>query len=160
MVEPTNVKTSGGTLALVLAFASLGFLIGSLVGMTKDSVVSTLIPLLFTFGGGSAIAFMQKLTAQAQKKASFAILFLSLFCLLGVFSGIYISEQQLFTQEKDKHVATTRDDRFYLRNSTISIVNNIDAHYMKGTYSAEQAYDSLRKAMLKLTKDDNKTQEP
>ena len=37
-----------------MAFATLGFLIGQLAGMTASSVTSTLLGLLFAFGGGTA----------------------------------------------------------------------------------------------------------
>ena len=45
---------------IVFAFACLGFLIGNLVGFSSGSTLSVLIPLLFSFAGGSAIAFARR----------------------------------------------------------------------------------------------------
>jgi len=140
-------------LLLGLAFLTLGFLIGTLVGMTSASVVSSLIPLLFAFGGGSAVAFLRKLDREAQRRASIAILYLSIGCIIGVYSGIIITENQFLSPKTIKETTSSRDDRTYIRSNTITKVNYIDAQLEKGNLTTKEAYEQLKHEILKLTDD-------
>jgi len=139
-----------------LAFIALGFLIGNLVGMTSSSAVSALIPLLFAFGGGSAVAFLQKLDRETQRRASVAIISLSIACLVGTYTGIVVSEYQLLSPATNKPIPDKRVERTYLRSSTISLVNAIDAQRTKGNLTTEQAYDKLKQGILQLTQKSDK----
>lgn len=135
-----------------LAFITLGFLIGNLVGMTSASVVSTLIPLLFVFGGGSAVAFLQKLDNEKQLRASIAIFCLSISCLGGTYTGILVTEYQLLSPQTNNQIPDRRTERTYLRSSTTSLVNAIDAQRAKGNLTADQAYEQLKQGILELYK--------
>lgn len=136
-----------------LAFIALGFLIGNLVGMTSASVVSALIPLLFAFGGGSAVAFLQKLDNLAQRRASIAIVCLSIACLGGTYAGIVVTEYQLLSPQTNKQIPDKRSERTYLRSTTTSLVNAIEAQRTKGNLTTEQAYDQLKQGILQMTQE-------
>ena len=79
------------------SFGALGLLVGNLVGFTAESITASIVPLLFAFGGGSAIAFLQKLSVPDQRTAASAIFGLSLGCLVGLYAGLYVAERQLLT---------------------------------------------------------------
>lgn len=133
-------------MAFVMAFLALGFLIGNLVGMTSASVVSALIPLLFAFGGGSAIAFLEKLNVDAQKRAAVAVMCLSLACLLGVYTGIFTTEYHLLSPRKAVPGTVSRLDNTYLKSLVISDANIIDQQLAKGRITLEEAYMQLKEA--------------
>ena len=137
---------------IAFAFASLGFLIGNMVGMTSSSVVSSLIPLLFAFGGGSAIAFIQKLEIDARKLASIAITCLSLSCLAGIYSGILMTEYHILSPENQNRTSQSREESTYLRAGTTSLVNFIDSQIAKGNITVAEGYEQLREGLLDLSK--------
>ena len=128
-----------------LAFTALGFLIGNLVGLTSDSVVSALLPLLFAFGGGSAIGFFHKLEPESRQLASAAILAVSVSCLAGVYIGIAVSEHQWLTpqERRQERVDQTISESKYLRSYLMSEANQIDQMKSTGALTADQAYKAL-----------------
>ncbi len=140
----------------ILAFLFLGLLIGILTGMTAESVTSTLMALLFTFGGGSAIAFVHKLDNKGRKLASQAIVVLSISCLIGIFAGVYITERQLLTPEdyRSSPEISSVEARKLLRSKLISEVNIIDQAYKGGQLSVEQAYEAIYKTVKKSQSDE------
>jgi hypothetical protein len=93
---------------LIVAFAALGLLIGNLVGLTAQSVVSSLLGLLFAFVGGSVLVFLEKLTPEIRKLAGQSILALSVSCLIGTYVGIVVSEWQLLSPKRTVKPATAR----------------------------------------------------
>ncbi len=128
----------------ILAFIALGYLIGNLVGLTAESVTGGVLGLLFAFGSGSAIAFIRKLDPTERVLASKAILALSLSCLLGVYTGIFVTEYQLLTP--DKQVASKRvsvSERKYLRESIVSSAHSIDQRYANKQIELEEAYNEM-----------------
>lgn len=133
----------------ILAFAALGFLIGNLVGMTAESVVGAILPLLFAFGGGSAIGFFHKLGAKSRHAASAAILAISVACLIGVYVGIAVSEHQWLTPHDRKQVRSTASiaESKYLRSYLASEADQIDQLKSSGAMTAEQAYQALYKIL-------------
>lgn len=135
---------------IVLAFGSLGFLIGNLVGLSAESTVSVLIPLLFTFGGGSAVALLPKLGQADRLIAATAVVSLSVFCLLGVYAGIVVSERQLLSSApaRDRRAVTAParasiEERKYLRQVSFDSVALIDQRYKDRLLTATQAYEQL-----------------
>jgi hypothetical protein len=82
---------------IVLSFLALGFLIGNIVGMTAQSVVTSLLGLLFAFAGGSVLTFIHKLDAGERRLAGQAVLALSLACVGGLYTGIFVSEHRLLS---------------------------------------------------------------
>ncbi len=151
---------------ILLAFVCLGFLIGNLVGLSAESTLSVLVPLLFAFAGGSAIAFLHKLsTPSEQRTAGIAVIGLSLSCLLGVYVGIVVSEYQLLspTENVVESLPQTGQetnlgsddsspqpssrasiaDRKYLRTVDISLVNQIDHRLKAGEFTTARAYEEL-----------------
>lgn len=131
----------------IVAFACLGFLIGSLIGLSVESTLAVLIPLLFTFAGGSAIAFFTKMETASRRITSAAVIALSLASLIGVYSGIYISEHQLLSpagvREERLHHGASRQEMGYLRAQDISNINAINQQYRTGDLTAQQAYERL-----------------
>lgn len=144
---------------MVLAFATLGLLIGNLVGLTAESIVSSLVALLFVCGGGSAIGFLVGLDADRRKAASVAISSLSLACLVGIYTGILVSEYQLLTPPERRAEgakfsigesiplsATNRTlKNVYVRAFLTTEANQIDQLKVTGKMSAEEAYEALYK---------------
>jgi hypothetical protein len=128
----------------LIAFCTLGFLIGTLTAFTADSVVSSLIPLFFAFAGGSAIAFGKNLEKHTRDLAALAILGLSVGCVIGVYSGVYVFEHKLLTPQE---MRVARDDSAYLRNLSMSQIDLIDQQKRSGILTTEQAYTELTKVI-------------
>jgi hypothetical protein len=132
---------------VLLAFACLGFLIGNLVGLSSENTVAIIIPLLFTFGGGSAIAFLHKLDVGSRRMAATSVIALSLSCLLGVYSGIIVCEHQLLTPKANRTSILaerpTVDSRKLVKDLNVSAVQAINIKYRTGDLSAEDAYNQL-----------------
>lgn len=135
----------------ILAFIALGFLIGNLIGLTAESVTSSVLALLFAFGGGSAIAFIQKLNIQERVLASKAILALAISCLIGVYAGIYIAENQIFTPDEgrvEKRISI--EDRKYLRENIVNSANSIDQLYANKQINLQKAYMEMYQLTLEI----------
>jgi hypothetical protein len=130
---------------ITFAFVCLGFLIGNLVGLSTDGVTRALLPLLFAFGGGSAVAFMQKVQPDDRRRAAAAIVALSLSCLVGVYSGIVVAEYQWLSPDSEKALAerVSVGSQKYLKEYLISPAKAIDTKLSSGELTAEQAYDQL-----------------
>ncbi len=134
---------------IFLAFTSLGYLVGNLVGLTAASVTGTLISLLFAFSGGSAIAFMHKIDADARTRANKAILALTLACLVGVYTGIYVSDNQLLTKDVTKiRERRTIEANKYTRNKFLSKANAVDQRRANNHLTWEEAYKELYEFMI------------
>ena len=133
----------------IIAFTSLGFLIGNLVGLTSESTIVSLIGLLFVFAGSSAISFMHKLSEHEKINASKAIMSLSISCLVGVYASAVISDNQLLTFEEN--MSNKRDtiaSRKYIRENIISEVNQIDKMKADNEISVDKAYEKLYKLII------------
>ncbi len=134
---------------LFLGFCSLGFLIGHLVGFSASEISSSVAGLLFAFGGGSAIAFVQKLDAGQQKNVHKAIGSLAVSCLIGVYASIAISEYRLLSPPsedvsgRDAAAGTSIKDNKYLFSNLVGKAHGIDATYQSGRLSLEDAYDQM-----------------
>lgn len=127
-----------------IAFLMLGFLIGNLVGMSAESMVATLMPLLFAFGGGSAIGLLHKVDEKSRSVAFTAILTLSVGCLAGTYLGVAVSEFQLLSPTSDgaEERAAIVDSK-YLRSYLTSEADQIDQLYATGALSPQHAYERL-----------------
>lgn len=138
---------------IILAFVCLGFLIGNLVGFSSGSTLAVLIPLLFTFAGGSAVGFLPKLPVDTRRLAAGAVIGLSLSCLAGVYTGILISERQLLSPAYIREAAsikpTTRVERGYLQAAVFSEAAVIDQKYRANELSAQEAYEQLYQLVRK-----------
>jgi hypothetical protein len=142
---------------LGFAFATLGLLIGTLVGLTAESVVQSLLGLLFAFMGGSVIALLGKLSSEDRKAAGQAIAALSISCLIGIYSGIIVTQYHLLSpriegtraQDTSKRVEITTDR--YLRSAILERANAIDIMYKKKYITLEQAYEELYSLASKPT---------
>lgn len=126
---------------MILGFAALGLLIGNLVGLTSESVVASTIGLLFSAVGGSVILFLHKLQQGDRRLAGQLILALALSTLIGIFTGIYVTEHRVLSPD---YARNSPSDNKYLRSSAASEVAEIDLKYNEHAITAAQAYDQLR----------------
>lgn len=76
---------------------SMGLLVGNLVGMSSDHLSRVILGLLFGLIGGSIAALLHKIPVNDRHLAGAALCTLSLGCLVGVYSGIFVSQYQLLT---------------------------------------------------------------
>jgi hypothetical protein len=67
----------------MFAFFTFGLLVGTLIGLTSESVVSGFLPILFAFGGGSIIAFLDRFHGEERTIALIGIASLSIGTLVG-----------------------------------------------------------------------------
>ena len=137
---------------IVLAFVCLGFLIGNLVGLSAESTLAVLIPLLFTFAGGSAVAFLPKLDVESRRLAAAAVIALSLSCMAGVYSGIFVSEHQLLSPSSTRaSSSSTRSiaENKYLKSINMRDVDAIHQQFRTNRLTAEQAYNQLHELVSK-----------
>lgn len=132
------------------AFVTLGFLIGNLMGLSAESTLTTVLPLLLTFGGGSAVAFLHKLKPDERKRASAAVVALSVSCLAGAYAGILAAEYQILTPRSDAIGAArvTVEDRKYFRSVDVDDVTRIDQRFRNKEFDAERAYRELYQLVL------------
>jgi hypothetical protein len=129
---------------ILVAFAALGFLIGNLIGLSAESTLSVVLPLLFAFGSGSAVAFLHKLKPEDRKLAGAAVTALSLSCLLGAYSGILVSEHQILSPTRPPPApGQTIEARKYLRTIDVRPLELIDQRYKGGEMTAAEAYEAL-----------------
>ena len=135
-----------------ISFGCLGLLIGNMVGLSADSLVKVVIPAILTFGGGSVLVFLNKLSVDEQRMAAVAITTLSIFCLLGIYLGILQAEYRIFTPRSDRSFGDTPGsiERKYLRSSEIDKIFVIDTQYRQKHISAEVAYDRLFKVVERV----------
>lgn len=142
MDEPRiAAPVEAGTIALVLAaFLSLGGVIGTLTAFTATGVVASLLPLFFAFAGGSAIAFSGQADRRAAVAASVAIIGMSLGCLLGVYTGIYVAQHKLLTPPESRASPASGS---YLREFSVDQAEMIEQLRQAGTLSTEDAYKQL-----------------
>ena len=168
---------------IVLGFLGLGFLIGNIVGMTAESVVTSLLGLLFAFAGGSVLSLMHKLDVADRKLTGQAILSLSLSCLLGLYTGIVVSERRLLSpavaatappaqamqpapaatpaspppeskpQLQAREALIPSAAKKYLLSLPVSQVDQIDELRQSGKISPEEAYRRLHELVMKSEKE-------
>lgn len=168
---------------IVLGFLALGFLIGNIVGMTAQSVVTSLLGLLFAFAGGSVLSLMHKLDVADRKAAGQAILSLSLSCLLGLYIGIVVSERRLLSpavsataiqaqamqrnnaatptsqpaepkpQVQNKESLIPSAANKYLLSLPVSDIDQIDELREAGKISPDEAYKRLHDLVMRSVKE-------
>jgi hypothetical protein len=128
----------------IAGFAVLGFLVGNLVGLTAESVTGTAVGLLFAFGGGSAIAFLHRLDPPSRVLAGQAVAALSFSCLLGVYTGIVVSEYQLLSPRRPLPPRTVAVAELkYNRSAALARADAIDQHLANRDLDPQQAYNQL-----------------
>ena len=151
---------------LTLGFAGMGILIGSLVGMTSEKVVTPVIGLLFSFVGASILTTLHKLNPHDRLVAGKAIFALSLFCLVGVYSGVLVTEYRLLSPKiqgvsassakPEKTSDSSAPDNKYLRSATIDKANAIDLLKAQGRLSPDEAYAQMYQLARESTSPDKK----
>lgn len=130
-----------------LAFLTFGIMLGLMIGMTSESVVSAFLPLAFTLFGGSLLIFLNTVSATLRPLALWIVFSLSLGIISGVLSGIWISENRVLSPTADRSAkpavvtcATETADRKYLRNFTTSDLDIIIQKVDGGVITKEEAY--------------------
>ncbi len=142
---PVHGASAGPMIGIGAAFASLGFLVGLLTGMTASAVVGSLLGLIFAFVGGSVIALLSKVDERQQLLAYKAIFALSTGAIVGLLGGILLSEWQLLGPRRAAGDGDTSImARKYLRENVIPEANRIDQQKRQGLITADDAYEQLR----------------
>lgn len=115
--------------------------------MSATSLVQTVITALFALMGGSLIGFLQKLSVENQFKASLGVLGISIGALVGVYSGVYVTQYQLLTP---KNLRLSGDSPhkgplpvLYLRSSQLTDAAAIEEQYRNRQLSPTDAYAEL-----------------
>jgi len=152
---------------ITLGFLALGFLIGNLVGMTATSVVTSLLGLLFAFAGGSVITVMHRLNAVDRNVAGKALAALSLACVVGIYSGVYVCEHRLLSPPPKPGVSNTTDHAAspvansenaspaankYVMAEIVSETQAIDQQLAARQIKPEEAYRRLREVVEREAK--------
>lgn len=156
---------------ILIAFGALGFLIGNIAGMTASSVSTSLLSLLFAFGGGSVIALIQKLDKEHRKLAAQAIFALSVACFIGLYTGILVSEWQLLSPRNGEQTDSPQvlgglereaiDSRkYYLRTQMVDPARAIDTQYKTGLLTCEDAYEQLYALVEKVHSNETENEKP
>jgi hypothetical protein len=146
---------------LTIGFAALGLLVGNLVGLTSESVVTPLLGLLFTFMGSSILVVLNKLNAEDRKIAGKAVLALASCCLVGVYLGIALAEYRLLTPgrghsvwasspqaatasgTREQKTSTAAEPYKYLRSDVLDQANAVDIKMVRGELTLPQAYEQM-----------------
>lgn len=133
---------------LFLAYSIFGLLIGNLVGLTSDKVTNSLISLVFTFAGSTALILSQKMKDDIKIQINKAISYFALFCIIGVYTGIIVSEYQLLTPEEIKKIRqenkeVSRASNTYLQGIPVETINLIDIQVQNKELTYEQGYEKL-----------------
>ena len=142
---------------VVGAVVVLGFLVGQIVGMTSASVTTSIIGLLFTFAGGTAIGLLHKLTPEQRRLAAMAIAILSFSCTVGIYTGIVVTEHHLLSPKPEPGAPPAapgeRDSNTYLRNQYLKESEQIDQQYRTKVITAETAVKQLVEMARRKAKD-------
>jgi hypothetical protein len=139
----------------ILAFLFLGFLIGNLVGLSADGAVKAILPLLFAFGGCSAVGLFHKLEDRYRKIAYQLIFTLSISCLIGTYTGIIVSEYRLLSSKNGQTSVAANDSRknkYLFVNKAISKADAIDQLLAAKKLKIEDAYKELYDIITQLEK--------
>lgn len=76
------------------AFASTGFLVGNLMGMSASPLATGVVAAVFAFAGGSAVAFLRRVAGDDRRLAARAIVGLTWGCLIGAYVSAWVTEHQ------------------------------------------------------------------
>lgn len=128
-----------------VAFAIFGFYVGSLCGLSTSPVTITLMPLLFTFAGGSIFAFFGRMNEATRKAAFSALGFASLGALVGTYSAIIISSHSLLGPKS----SAVEGSPGYLRSEYISNIESKLIQLEQGALRPEEAARLIREEMAK-----------
>ena len=123
---------------ICLGMGSIGLLVGSLVGMSSDHLSRVLLGLLFGLIGGSIAASLRKIPVSDRRLAGAALFALSLGCLIGVYSGILVSQYQLLTPVSERPWIKAAESPTSCNNESDTAVN---LSYLRGR--VEQAVPAI-----------------
>ncbi len=138
---------------VIIAFVSLGLLVGHITGMTSAPVSNNLIGLIFAFGGGTAISYLRKIPEKDRRAAAICIASLCISCLLGLFSGILINEYKLLSPKSaDSSDFNQLGSSKYLKKSKLDKIYLIHHKYRVEDITCVEAYDEIFSI---VTKTDN-----
>jgi len=119
--------------------------VGNITGLTSSSISNALLAGVFTFIGGSLVVFQTKLSEIQIKFSLHVIAAFSIATLFGIYSGIYVSENQLLTPLDVRQNADDNKnfDRKYLRENVSGEIQKIENEVASGRKSFQEAFDEL-----------------
>ena len=132
-----NAQHKGeATVAALISFALFGLFVGSLCGLSSSPVTLTLMPLLFTFAGGSIFAFFGKMSAATRTAAYTALGAASFGGIIGTYAAILIASHQVLGPPRD----LSEGAKGYLRSGSITQIElKLTQLEQSGRLSAETA---------------------
>ena len=132
-------------MAAWFAFGIFGFYVGSLCGLSSSPVTITLMPLLFTFAGGSIFTFFGRMNDVTRKAAFSALGFASLGALIGTYTAIVISSNNLLGPKSSVQDTTSS----YLKSEHISNIESKLVQLEQGALKPEEAARQIRIELAK-----------
>jgi hypothetical protein len=106
----------------IFSFFIFGFYVGALCGLSQSPITLTLMPLLFTFAGGTVFAFFGKMSVNTRKSATSSLGIFFLAATIGTLSAIYANSYALFGP---KRIFLDTRTESYLRGGKISNIESI-----------------------------------
>lgn len=115
------------------AYCALGLLVGFIAGITSSDISMTLMAALFTFVGGTG-AYLLQVKPGDRKLMGTIIFCFSIFCLIGLVSGVTVKVNRLFDS------AVGANQVVYLKSANFSDLDLINLKYAQGLISPDDAY--------------------
>lgn len=132
-----------------IAFASMGFLVGNIAGLTSAPITQPLLAAVLAFGGGSIIAFQTKLNKERLLPGALdAVAAFSLATLIGLYSAFYVTAKHpsLFlppnSEASSQKVMQLRP--LPLRSGSLDTVQEVLRLVSKGTMTPDQGLETLK----------------
>lgn len=140
-----------------IAFASMGFLVGNIAGLTSAPITKALLAAVLTFGGGSIIAFQTKLSKERLLPGALdAVAAFSLATLIGLYGALYVTANYpsllsaptptsaTSSQSASAPTSATSSSK-PLRSGSMDNVQEILRMVSNGTMKPEKAAKKLKK---------------
>lgn len=120
-----------------LAFASMGFLVGNIAGLTSAPITQPLLAAVLSFGGGSIIAFQTKLGKERLLPGALdAVAAFSLATLVGMYGALYITAKYPSLLSSPTLAVSSQKP---LRSGSLDTVQEVLRLVSNGTMSPEKA---------------------
>jgi hypothetical protein len=124
-------------------FAALGFLVGSVAGLSSAQLTTTLLGLLFALIGGSVIAFIQTLDDGSRRAAGVSLLAFAPTAMLGLYLGIFVRINDFLRIQPAEATVNRASADDYLRGSRAEQLAFLQAQIVRGEMKLEDACRAL-----------------
>jgi hypothetical protein len=125
-----------------IAFASMGFLVGNIAGLTSAPITQPLLAAVLAFGGGSIIAFQTKLDKERLLPGALdAVAAFSLATLIGLYGALYVTAKYPTLLSSPTSAVSSKP----LRSGSMDTCQDILRKVSEGTMTLPQASEILNK---------------